>query len=360
MGVAEETKREIEAKFKNADPSKPVETISVAPGSRKTIEKAAESFVSDKRSQGLDSDVLKKYERELGRFTEFMMKRGLFFPHEIELDVLTEYRSEWDTLYPSSTTRAKVQERLRSFLRYCYAARMMDRVPQLSAIHVDEPPTLPLTEKQYKKLLNTVPGEFPALKAQRVRALIQLMRYSGLAIRDAVTIEKVELKADPKRNLHRVVTKRQKTGTHVSVLIPPVVALEIMAAMELNDNPQYMFWNTGKGKPQTAVTNWQHDLRQVFRAAGQPDGHPHQLRDTFAVSLLEKGVPLEDVSKLLGHESIKTTEKYYAQWVKARQDRLDTLVMGAWPSDTFPPKKSARKDKSINKRKLDEPQAAAA
>jgi integrase/recombinase XerD len=78
------------------------------------------------------------------------------------------------------------------------------------------------------------------------------------------------------------------------------------------------------------VTNWQHDLRQVFRAAKQPDGHPHQLRDTFAVNLLQRGVPLEDVSKLLGHESIKTTEKFYAKWVKARQDRLDDLVVGTW------------------------------
>jgi site-specific recombinase XerD len=31
----------------------------------------------------------------------------------------------------------------------------------------------------------------------------------------------------------------------------------------------------------------------------------HRLRDTFAVDLLEKGVPLEEVSKLLGHESIR-------------------------------------------------------
>jgi integrase/recombinase XerD len=40
----------------------------------------------------------------------------------------------------------------------------------------------------------------------------------------------------------------------------------------------------------------------------------HRLRDTFAVDLLGKGVPLEEVSKLLGHESIKTTEQHYAKW----------------------------------------------
>ncbi len=42
----------------------------------------------------------------------------------------------------------------------------------------------------------------------------------------------------------------------------------------------------------------------------------HRLRDTFAVDLLEKGVPLEEVSKLFGHESIKTTERHYAKWVR--------------------------------------------
>ena len=54
----------------------------------------------------------------------------------------------------------------------------------------------------------------------------------------------------------------------------------------------------------------------------------HRLRDSFAVDLLEKGVPLEEVSKLLGQESIKTTEKHFAKWVKARQDGLGTLMIG--------------------------------
>ena len=78
------------------------------------------------------------------------------------------------------------------------------------------------------------------------------------------------------------------------------------------------------------MTNWQHDLRAVFRAAGLAQGHPHQLRDTAAVDWLRKGIPLQEVSKLLGHESIKTTEKAYAPWVQERQDRLDALVTGTW------------------------------
>ncbi|WP_348269678.1 tyrosine-type recombinase/integrase [Edaphobacter paludis] len=46
--------------------------------------------------------------------------------------------------------------------------------------------------------------------------------------------------------------------------------------------------------------------------AGLPEGHSHRLRDTFSVSLLEKSVSLQTVSMLLGHKSIKTTEKHYA------------------------------------------------
>lgn len=328
--VAEERRREIEARFAGSDPAKPAGALKLEAKAAPTIERAVELFLSDKRSQGLETAVLKKYERELGRLTGFMARRSRHFPREIRLEDLTEFRATWRTAYPSSTTRAKVQERIRAFLRYCYESELMDRVPKLSPIKVDEAPTLPLSEVQYAKLLKVIPDEFPTEKASRVHALIRLMRYSGLAIRDAVTLERTELKWDARAKLHRVVTSRQKTGTHVSVPIPLDVAEEVRDAMGLNDSPRYVFWNTGSGKPQTAVTNWQHDLRQVFRAAGQAGGHPHQLRDTFAVRLLEQGVPLEEVSKLLGHTSIRTTEKYYAQWVKARQDRLDALVVGTW------------------------------
>lgn len=56
------------------------------------------------------------------------------------------------------------------------------------------------------------------------------------------------------------------------------------------------------------------------------DCRPHRLRDTFAVRALLKGIPLEDVSKLLGHQSVAVTEKYYAPWIASRKRRLERLL----------------------------------
>jgi integrase/recombinase XerD len=325
--TAEERRHKLEASFA-ANPA----AVTIQPDSRKTIKRAIELFVIDKRTSGMTEQVAKKYERELGRFQTFMSERSKFLPHEIEAEDLTAFRAGWEREYPSTTTRNKVQERLRAFLRYCHDARLIDRVPKLSAIKVVESPTLPLTDSQYAELLRVIPLEFQGDKAIRVHAIVRFMRYTGLAIMDAVIFERSELAVTETEQgkLYRVTTSRQKTGTHVSVPIPPDVGAEVVAAMELNANERYVFWNTGNGRPQTAVTHWQHDLRQAFRAAKMPEGHPHQLRDTFAVGLLEKGIPLEEVSKLLGHTSIKTTEKHYAPWVKKRQDRLDDLVTATW------------------------------
>jgi integrase len=272
--------------------------------------------------------VLKKYERELARLNSFLENRSKFFPSDITKELLTEYRATWDDVYPSSATRQQVQARVRRFLRFCHDAGYLERIPRLSAIKVDVPPTMPLSTTEYTKLLATVPKQFSGEKAKRVCALIQLMRHSGLAIRDAVTLERSELLHDVKKKIYRVATAWQKTGTPVSVPLPPKIAAEILS---VRNGHAYFFWN-GSGLETSAVTNWQHDLRTLFRATFGQETHftPHSLRDTAAVEWLSAGIPLEEVSKLLGHTSVKTTEKSYSPWVVARQDRLDALVVGTW------------------------------
>jgi integrase/recombinase XerD len=49
--------------------------------------------------------------------------------------------------------------------------------------------------------------------------------------------------------------------------------------------------------------------------------------------VLLAGVPIERVSVLLGHQSVRITEKHYSPWVRSRQEQLEADVQRAWASD---------------------------
>jgi len=55
---------------------------------------------------------------------------------------------------------------------------------------------------------------------------------------------------------------------------------------------QYFFWS-GESKRDSATGDWQRALKGVFTEAKIPDGHAHRFRDTFAVGLLQAGVPMD-------------------------------------------------------------------
>jgi integrase/recombinase XerD len=77
------------------------------------------------------------------------------------------------------------------------------------------------------------------------------MRYSGLSIQDALTLPRSAFIHDATG--HRVVTQRTKTGTDVSVLLPPNIATELLAVP--NDNSRFFFWS-GVGSPKSISGNW--------------------------------------------------------------------------------------------------------
>jgi site-specific recombinase XerD len=331
---AEEIKRQLQDQLAGRTPEqRPEDNV-------RTLQEGIRVFLDDKKVRGVTPGVLGKYTRELDRLQTYCEHQGIFTVQGITRELLTGFCATWEAHYPSSYTRSKVRERCRSFLRYCFEAKWLDRIPALPKIKVEEPPTLPLTDAQYAKLLDTIYGVVPPAAQAKVHALFQLMRWSGLAIRDALTLERGEIQHD-KKGIYRVVTARQKTGTHVSVPIPPAIAEELLKV--LNGNARYVFWS-GNGEEESITKTWaKYYIAPVFKKAGLAgQGHmmSHRLRDTFAVDLLAKGVPLEEVSKLLGHESIKTTERHYAKWVKGRQDRLDSLVMGTWAAPAKTRKRS--------------------
>jgi integrase len=144
-----------------------------------------------------------------------------------------------------------------------------------------------------------------------------------LRIGDAVTLDRSRITGD------KLFLYTAKTGTPVYVPLPDFVLTALEAVPRISE--QFFFWS-GESKTESATGDWQRALKGVFKEAGIPDGHAHRFRDTFAVGLLQAGVPMDRVSVLLGHSSIKVTEKHYSPWVRARQEQLEADVRRSWGS----------------------------
>jgi integrase len=154
-----------------------------------------------------------------------------------------------------------------------------------------------------------------------IGAFVLLLRHSGLRIGDAVMLERSRITLD------KLFLYTAKTGTPVYVPLPEFVLTALAAIPKISD--RYFFW-TGGSKIDSATGDWQRTLKAVFDRARIPDGHAHRFRDTFAVGLLQAGVPIERLSVLLGHSSLKVTQRNYSQWVPARQEQLESDVRRSW------------------------------
>jgi integrase/recombinase XerD len=215
---------------------------------------------------------------------------------------------------------------MRTFFRFVHESGWLPTNPAkvIKPPKVDDPPTLPYSKDVLPRVLQAC-DKYPAMKhAVKLRALVLLLRYSGLRITDAVTLQK-----------HRVqdgvlTLRTEKTGTDVRVPLPKV-ALDALAATPTGN---YYFWS-GRGKKKSCVGNYQRAFKALYELAGIENGHAHRWRDTFAVELLLAGVPLEQVSILLGHASIRVTEKHYSPWVKAWQEQLEAAVRSTFEPHNF-------------------------
>jgi integrase len=294
-----------------------------------TVGEAVTLFLQNKATEGHSKNWNHILRRDLTDFAAWCARKPVTLSG-IKTLTLEQYRKTWTG---SPSYRSQRQDRLSHFFNYCvdHGWMLQNFAAKLSRIKVPDSPTLPLTREEFERAFEAVEGYNLAARdgqwrRQRVRAMLLLLRWSGLRISDAAKLERSKLSADGKLFL-----RTPKTGQSVYVPLPPSVT-KVLRDLPNLENPRYFFW-TGTSDVATPGKSWWKTLKRIFRAAGLPDAHPHTMRDTFAVECLVAGVTLEEVSVLLGHSNTKVTEKHYKPWVRARQEQLERSVAKAWDAE---------------------------
>ena len=271
--------------------------------------------------------------------------RRLMCIDQLDGVVLSRWRSEWKG---APLTLKNRWSRVVAFFNWFFRTGRIQKHPcmGLKNFSAEEGTTTPFAASQFEYILSSVermkiPRNVDRLTYDgwrpRLRALILVMRWTGLSIADAVALKRNELVFDDETGFWCVDTDRQKTGSPVYVPLPPEVYEELTKLPpERGSHPEYFFCNP-YNDINSETARWERRFRNLFKAADLRDElgrpircHSHKLRNTFAALALASGVPLEHVSKALGHDSIKTTEKSYAKWIRDRQVLVVNSLAASW------------------------------
>jgi integrase/recombinase XerD len=297
---------------------------------------ACTRFVADLKARNLKACTVRKYRLLFKHLTEFAKHCHLPLLDQLDIEVLDEFRCQWKD---GPQTAAKKLERLRAFFRFAQRRKWISENPasELKAPKYIQRPTMPFTEDEVKRILAAVDLYIEQTasngleNAHRIRAMVLLLRYTGMRISDVVALEACRIKGN------RLLLYTQKTGVPVHTVLPQFVVSTLESTPRKSE--RHFFWS-GEGKLESVVRSWQTRLRKLFLLASVK-GHPHRFRDTLAVGLLLAGIPIERVAVLLGHQSVRVTEKHYSPWVYARQKQLEADLESAWARDSIVQTESA-------------------
>jgi integrase/recombinase XerD len=292
-----------------------------------TILEAKERFLKDAESgRRLGESTLRKYRLMLRHLEEFATKRGFLYLKQLDGEALREFRDSWKL---SPRTALKKLERVKAFFRFATENDWIGTNPARlvrGPANIRDTQKLPFEPAEMERIVKACRQvQLQGCTKDDLLAFVLVLRYSGLRIGDASMLSLERFKEND------LFLYTQKSGTHVYVPLPPFV-MSLVRAIKVRHG-QYLFTGPESLRMETASDLWRRKLAQVFATAKVQGGHPHRFRHTFAVELLKKGVPMEEVSILLGHSSVRITEKHYASWVQARQEILKAHVAKTW--ETF-------------------------
>jgi site-specific recombinase XerD len=204
----------------------------------------------------------------------------------------------------SVNSYGKIIKNLKKIIHECVAKDWLNKDPFMlyKVKHID--PQVPhLTAEELQRIENKV---FTIERLALVKDLFLFSCYTGLAYIDAVQItpENIIIGFDGKKWL---IKNREKTdvASRIPLLSPALVLLA-----KYKNHPKTC--NTGRLLPTMANQKVNSYLKEIADLCGiKKKVTFHVARHTFATTVtLSNGVPMETVSKMLGHKKLKTTQIY--------------------------------------------------
>lgn len=339
--VREKARATVEARLKSGNPK-----AQAGAGAGTPIKTAIDDFMGTVKSKERTASTFAKYKTLMDQLAAFCDHKGYATLQAVTEDAMQEFRDSWsdpEAAYKKGTawkqnslaTCKRNLKTMRLFFKRGILRKWITADPSVVIAFKPEPSKKSkkdvkyFTAEQMEAIIDAVNDyeRMPAYNKLRLKALVLVMRWSGLRISDAIRLRRENFKKD----VLFVETKKSKTPVQIPI---PAEVMNLLSQL----NPYlggYLFWN--RRSDESSISTCEHNfgvlLTDLFVKAGVKEDVrqvSHRFRNSFAVDLLTKGVPLETVSILLGHKSVQTTERFYSDFTSTYLNRAEELVRNAW------------------------------
>lgn len=269
-------------------------------GNGKQLEEldAVGAFIGAKRIEGCSEKTLNYYQSTI----EAMLSNIGKTAQQITTDDLRNYLIDYQTQRCSSkVTIDNIRRILSSFFSWLEDEDYIVKSP-VRRIHKVK------TAKVVKDTYTDEAMEIMRDGCDNIRdlAIIDLLSSSGMRIGEMVTLNRKDINFNErecvvmgKGNKERLVYFDARTKIHLQNYLES--RTDINLALFVSFNAPY---------DRLTIGGVEKRLRELGRKCGIPKVHPHKFRRTLATTAIDKGMPIEQVQQLLGHQKIDTTMHY--------------------------------------------------
>ena len=272
-----------------------------------------EDFLSYLRYERNRSELtVRNYEKSLRDFEAYFKNRESHLSWEsVDSDLIRDWMESMMDKGDMASTVNNSLSAVRSFFRFALARGLVEKDPAYAVKGPKKRKPLPqyVRESEMDRLIDLPEVWGDSMKDVRARTIIILFYETGIRLAELVALDDQDvdfgmhqLKVTGKRNKQRIIpfgAELEETLRHYMKQRDEQIVKQEQALL-LND----------KGQRITRYQVASVVKRYLSLVTTMKKRSPHVLRHSFATAMLNNGAGLESVRKLLGHESVATTEIY--------------------------------------------------